>query len=56
MIGLLQILISLIFSAHWLSFIFGNREAKVLGLRYETLMFISIASAVLGFIFIRIGI
>jgi len=56
MIGLLLILIKPIFSAHWLSLVFGNKEAKTLGLRYETLMFVSIACAVLGFIFVRLEI
>lgn len=56
MIGLLLILTSLVFSALWLFLLFGNRNAKIFGLRYETLMFISIASAVLGTLFLRIGI
>lgn len=56
MIGLCLILTSLIFSALWLSLLFGNRHAKVLGMHYETLMFASVASAVFGSILIRVGV
>ncbi len=56
MIGLVLILTSLVFSTFWLSLLFGNRQSTILGMRYETLMFVSIASAVLGSILIRVGI
>ena len=56
MIGLLLIATSLVSSAFWLSLLFGNKNASIFGLSYETLMFVSIASAVLGAVFLRVGV
>ncbi len=57
MIGLFFILSSLILTSVWLLMFFsGNRTKKVVGLQYETIMFLSIGAAVVGTVFVRIGI
>lgn len=56
MIGLLFMILSLLASACWLALLFGNKNATILGLRFETLMFASVGSAVLATLFLRVGI